>query len=356
MRISLISSALALLLAGTFTSPAPARERATLTRIDAASVALDRGEITPVAIWISADTVLDASDRRVDAAGSAAADPDGRITLAIPATERRYVLLQDGEGRVTVVAERVLPLQQGSNFRDIGGYVTKDGHMVRWGKAFRSGAMPLLSEADYALIGQLGIDAVVDLRSLEEREVAPDLVDDRTRALFISNDYLIAPLMTNFTKGDGENIYRGMEKLLTPQLRSLYRRIMADQGAVVYHCSAGQDRTGIATAILYDMLGVDRETILRDYHLSTALRRPQWEMPRVDPADYPNNPILRYYYSADEKKRMTAEPLYTPSGASHLAQFFTYIDAQYGGSEGFMKQALGLSDSDIAKLRSTMLD
>lgn len=353
MRITLIT---ALALAVSIATPAGAREAATLTRIDAANVTLDRGETVPVAIWISQDGMIDKADQQVEPGLIRAAGKDGKLTLAIPADSRRYVLLKDRKGHVTVVGERVLPLEQGSNFRDIGGYVTKDGRTIRWGKAYRSGAMPLLSEADYSLIDQLGIGSVVDFRSIEEREVAPDLVDDRTGALFIANDYSLKPLMANFGKGNGENVYQGMEKMLVPQLRALYRRIEANEGAVIYHCSAGQDRTGMATALLYDMLGVDRDTILKDYHMSTALRRPQWEMPKVNPADYPNNPILKYYYAADEKKRTVAEPLYTPSGASHLAQFFTYVDAQYGGSEGFMKKALGLTDADIVTLRATMLD
>lgn len=352
---STLTTALAAILAMAAT-PAMAREAATLTRTDAASVVLDRGEAKPAAIWISKDTLLDDTDQKVDGAILKSAKKDGRITLPIAADSRRYVLLQGSDGRITVVAERALPLQQGSNFRDIGGYMTSDGHSVRWGKVFRSGAMPLLSESDYALLDQLGIGSVIDLRSLEEREVAPDLIDDRTGALFISNDYSLKPLMANFGKGNGENSYKGMETLLIPQLRAIYRRIIADEGAVIYHCSAGQDRTGMATALLYDVLGVDRETILKDYHLSTALRRPQWEMPRVNPDDYPNNPILKYYFSRDETKRAVAEPLYTPSGASHLAQFFTYVDAQYGGSAGFMKKALGLRDGEIAALRKTMLD
>lgn len=337
-------------------APASAREAASLTRTDAQSVTLDRGDIVPVSIWISTDDRIDAGDQKVDAAIVKAVAKGDKVTLPVAANERRYILMKDKAGKVVVAGERVLPIEQGSNFRDIGGYVTKDGHTVRWGKAFRSGAMPLFTEADYKLVEQLGIGAVVDLRSLEEREVAPDQIDDRTGALFIANDYSLKPLMANYGKGNGENVYKGMEQMLVPQLRSLYRRIEANEGAVVYHCSAGQDRTGMATAMLYDMLGVDRDTILKDYHMSTALRRPQYEMPKVNPADYPNNPILKYYFSADEKKRATAEPLYTPSGASHLAQFFTYIDSQYGGSEGFMKKALGMSDADLSKLRAVMLD
>ncbi|MFC6620213.1 tyrosine-protein phosphatase [Novosphingobium panipatense] len=330
--------------------PANAREPATLTRIDAATVELKRDDTAPVTVWISADPLLDGGDQRF-----AAVSNDSVFKLPIAATDRRYVILEGKNAKSrTIVAERVLPLQQGSNFRDVGGYVTRGGRTVKWDKAFRSGAMPLLTDADYALLGQLGIDNVVDLRSLEEREVAPDLLDDKLGALFIANDYSLRPLMAKMAQGGGENMYAGMEKMLAPQFRSLFRRLIADEGAVVYHCSAGQDRTGMATAILYDVLGVDRETILKDYHLSTELRRPEFEMPKVDPKDYPNNPILKYYVAADDGKARKAEPLYTPSGASHLAQFFAYLDKQYGGSEAYLR-TLGFTDADFAKLRETML-
>lgn len=237
--------------------------------------------------------------------------------------------------------------------------MTRDGKIVRWGKAFRSGALPLLTEADNGLVEQLGVGTVVDLRSIEEREINPDTIDDREGALFVSNDYGMKALMAPMMARKGEHIYEGMEVLLAPQYRSLYRRIMAEgsgeEGAVLYHCSAGQDRTGVATALLYDVLGVDRETILEDYHLSTELRRPFWEMPKVDPADYPDNPIVAHYAKTYGDKDAKAEPLYSPSGASHLAQFFIYLDRTYGGSEGYMKQVLGFTDADIARLRSVML-
>lgn len=343
--------ALAGALAAGALSPALALEPATVKRLDAQTVELDAGTLKPAAVWISTDIKVDAGDQRAATPGR-----DGKLKLAIPASERRYVILRGRDGKDTVVSERVLPLQQASNFRDIGGYVTKDGHTVRWGKAFRSGAMPLLTEADYALVEQLAIGSVVDLRSLDEREIAPDQIDDRTGALFIANDYSMKPLMARMGQGDGENTYRGMEMMLKPQFRSLFKRVIADEGAVVYHCSAGQDRTGMATALLYDTLGVDRETILKDYHLSTMLRRPEWEMPKVDPKDYPNNPMVQYYFARAQGERVKAEPLYTPTGASHLAQFFTYIDQQYGGSEGYLKKELGLTADDIAKLREVMLD
>lgn len=336
-------------------SSAEARELATVTRLDAGQVELDRDDDAPVSVWLSTDTNLDASDNLVAKTNTAE-----KLAVDLPEGKRAYLLLQGADGSVHVAAERVLPLEQGSNFRDIGGYVTKDGEVVRWGKVYRSGAQPLLTDADLALVDQLDIGTVVDLRSLEERQINPDTIDDREGALFVSNDYSMKALMGPMMARKGEHIYEGMEKLLAPQYRSLYRRIMAegegdDEGAVLYHCSAGQDRTGVATALLYDMLGVDRETILADYHLSTDLRRPYWEMPRFDAADYPNNPIAQHYAKEYADKDTKAKPLYTPSGESHLAQFFTYLDATYGGSAGYMKQVLGFTDADLAKLRSAML-
>ena len=268
---------------------------------------------------------------------------------------RHYVILVAAVGSEQVVSERVLPLEQGSNFRDIGGYATRDGRVVRWGRAFRSGAMPLLTEADYALLGQLEIGAVVDFRSLEEREVAADQLDDRTGALFLSNDYSLRPLMANVRSNGGENMYAGMESLLRPQFRALFNRLLAGEGAVLYHCSAGQDRTGMATALIYDLLGVDRETIIADYHLSTALRRPEFELPPLDPADYPGNQIVQYYASRQAEGHTQAEPLFTPSGQSHMVQFFAHLDASYGGTEGYVTQELGVTSEDIARLRAAML-
>ena len=348
MRYAIFSALVAAL---AIPGPAQAREFATVKRINADTVELTRENADPVAVWISKDARIDAGDRLVAPQSKAR-----QIKLPLSSDSRQYILLLEQNGKTDVVAERLLPLEQGSNFRDIGGYVTKDGKAVRWGKAFRSGAMPLLTDGDYALIGRLGLGTVVDLRSLEERSLNADKIDDRTGALFVSNDYSMKTLFAGLSKNGGEHTYRGIEKLLIPQLRSLYRQLMADGGAVLYHCSAGQDRTGIATALLYDVLGVDRETILKDYHLSTQFRRPEWEMPAIDPADYPDNALVQYYASLPESKRKNAQPLYTPSGASHLAQFFGYLDQTYGGSEGYMKTALGFSDGDIARLRSVMLD
>jgi len=338
------------LLAGT--APALAIDNVMINRVDADHVKVSWQDSDPVDIIVT-DTPV--------AAGAAVpvvkANRKGEAFVALPSTKRQFLVLRDGgDASLTLTAERELPLAKGSNFRDLGGYKGAGGKTVRWGKVFRSGALPLLTEDDYALLGGLQIGTIVDLRSLEEREVAGTLLDDRTGALFVSNDYSLKPLMANMGSMKGEYVYTGMEKLLAPQYRSLFRRLLADDGAVMYHCSAGQDRTGIASALILSALGVDRETILADYHLSTQLRRPQNEMPPLDPADYPTNPIVQYYAAAAKKPGgVKAEPLYSASGKSHLAQFFELLDRDYGGVEGYLA-TIGVSKIDIARLQALYLE
>lgn len=317
------------------------------------------GEITwqdsdPVAIYVADRPDAPLGQARLVAKGQRG----GKLALSLPTDRRQYFLIRDGgDGSVVRLAERVLPLERGSNFRDAGGYATFDGKRVKWGRIYRSGAMPLLSEGDYALLDKLGIVTIVDLRSLDERMIAPTMLDDRTGALFVSNDYSLKGLMGAMSTGDGEYMYRGIGKMLAPQYRAIFRSLLAGNGAVLFHCSAGQDRTGVAAALIYSALGVPREQILADYHLSTSLRRPLYEMPPLNPADWPGNPIVPYYVAAQNKPGgAVAEPLYTPKGHSHLVQFFEMIDREYGSVEGYLVKELQLTPADLKRLRTLYLD
>lgn len=334
-------------------SPALAVEQALVTRVDAAHVAVEWNDADPVGVFVSADPGTGPDKAEV----VSKADRSGRVVVPSAVTERRYFILRDGGDQSVVrVAERVLPLEQGSNFRDVGGYAGAGGKHVAWGRIFRSGAMPMLTELDYATLEKLKISTIVDLRSTDERMIAPDMLDDRTGATFISNDYSLKPLMAGYGKGDGEYAYRGMTTILKPQLKAVFRALLRDEGAVMYHCSAGQDRTGITTALILSALGVDRETIIRDYHLSTELRRPQFEMPALDPADWPGNPIVPYYVASLKKPGgPKAEPLYTPKGNSHLVQLFELIDKDHGGVDAWLDKELGVSAADIQRLRALYL-
>jgi protein-tyrosine phosphatase len=288
----------------------------------------------------------------------AAAVANGRLDLPHAGLERRYFVLEDAVDRRQVeVAERVLPLAQGSNFRDIGGYVGAGGKHVRWGAIYRSAGQPLLTPEDLASLSTLHLTQMVDLRSSEERVIAPSRISG---VPYAAVGYSIGELLPRTgTAGlrNGADVYRNFPTLLAPQLKIIFAHLLGSKGPLVYNCSAGQDRTGFVTAILLTALGVDRDTIVEDYHLSTQYRRPEFEMPLLDAAAHPNEPVFQLFAQAQQRPNWkTAEPLKSADGRPYLDGAFAEIDAKWGSVDGYLKQAIGLSPQDLERLRRTYLE
>jgi protein-tyrosine phosphatase len=271
--------------------------------------------------------------------------------------ERRYFILVDERDHAAVrVAERLVPLAQGSNFRDVGGYPAADGRHVRWGLIFRSGAQPLLTAADLAQLRAIGLAQIVDLRSKEERVLAPTAIDG---VPYSAVGYSMVELFkrAGSQPHNGVEIYRGFPTMLAPQMKILFEDLLSRRAPVVYNCSAGQDRTGFATAMILSALGVPRQVIYADYMLCTADRRPEYEMPRVDLAAHPNDPaaqLLAHYHDNPEARR--PQPLADAAGRPFLVGAFEEIDAKWGSVDGYLRQEIGLTDADIATLRRLYLE
>jgi len=289
-------------------------------------------------------------------------DADGVAVVPAPAVGRPYFFLREGrKGEATEVAERLLPLQHASNFRDLGGYPAAGGRHVRWGMIYRSGATPLLSDADYLYLDGLGIRSVIDLRSAEERQIAPDLLPGRTGARYFAKDYSMAEQWKQFTATakDPAKKFRTIKALygdwpvtLAPQFRVMFEDLIARNGAVVYHCSAGQDRTGVATALVLSALGVPRNVILADYHLSTGYRQPENELPIIDPAKFPGNPVVTTARTSADQPVRKPEPLIDEKGVALLEATFARIDAQWGSVERYLDRVLGVDEGEVARLRA----
>ena len=120
-------------------------------------------------------------------------------------------------------------------------------------------------------------------------------------------------------------------------VRTLRHELLERDGPVAYNCSAGQDRTGFATALILSALGVPRDTIYADYHLSTTYRRPEWEMPKLDATQADSNPAVALFarYQSDPGYR-TPKPLLTPDNKPLLAFAFEEIEAKYGSVEAYL--------------------
>jgi protein-tyrosine phosphatase len=324
---------------------------------------VERPEPTRVVVtWTSAQPVDVYVAQTPDAPLSAAKlvsddDKDGRFEFATAAGSRPYFLLRDGDGKPIRVAERALPLQQGSNFRDLGGYPAAGGKRVKWGRIFRSGATPMLTKADLMMIKALGLSEMVDLRSSEERSLAPSRIEG---VRYTAVGYSMMGMMQGAAiPGEDQmaGFYRQMPMMLTPQFKALFAELLRGDGAVAYNCSAGQDRTGIATALILSALGTPRDVILADYHLSTVYRRPEFEMPEFDAATQASNPVARMFASFQKDPAYkTPRPLVDGQGKALLESALAEIDARYGSVDAFLDKELGVGAADVKKLRAMYLE
>lgn len=293
----------------------------------------------------------------------APADMDGVYQADWTDPARPYVILRDkADGQIVRVAERLLSLERGSNFRDVGGYPGANGKHVRWGLIYRTAAMPMLTDADYRQISALDIREDIDLRSTEERVIAPDHLGERTTARYFAIDYPGASIFGRLStpvgaKSGSADLYREWLTSLAPQYREIFRELLRHDGAVAYHCSAGQDRTGLATALILLALGVPRDVIFEDYHLSTADRRPENEIPPLTPGEYPGNIVADFYLKLRAAGvPMKARPLYDANGQPLLQHSLDEINARWGSVETYLDKELGVDKAAIARLRALYLE
>lgn len=292
------------------------------------------------------------------------ADADGQHSAAVAAARRFYFLQAKDDAHWT--AERLLPLEGGTNFRDLGGYATTDGHHVKWGEFYRSGAMNHLTPKDYEYLSSLDIKVVCDLRSRQEREISPTKWQAKPAARYTAVDYdgdaMFRRILPTNAKQPRTDFYDEAPEIFAPQYRAMFRSLLAGEAPLAVNCSAGQDRTGIASGLILTALGVPRETIYQDYHLSTQLRRPENETPSVDLNEYKDrNAVARFHW---ERQQMLKEgkdpfkptPLINADGQPKLAVAFKAMETRYGSVEGYLQKQLGVGPAEIAKLRTMYLD
>ncbi len=282
----------------------------------------------------------------------ARADTDGRFDLENDGKTRRYFLLRESGKTDIRVAERLLPLATGSNFRDLGGYAAANGKRVRWGKIFRSGATHKVDAADVGRIQSLGLVSMIDLRSSEERLMGPTKL---TGIRYSAIDYSLMSMIPKnaAVMRNGGALYRGMPEFLIPQLRIVFDDLLGRKGPVMYHCTGGQDRTGITTALILHSLGVPRATILEDYHLTTQVRQPQNEMIPITAAMAESNPVAKMFASYQKDgKAAKPEPLRDPDGRAFLESAFDEIEKRWGSVDAFLEKEIGVGKPQMKLLRS----
>ncbi|HEY2213542.1 MAG TPA: tyrosine-protein phosphatase [Acidimicrobiales bacterium] len=238
----------------------------------------------------------------------------------------------------------MIQLEGAVNFRDLGGYETVDGQRTRWRVLFRADGLGELTEPDLAMMAQLGIRTVVDLRSGYEVENSRFNVDahpvDFHHFPFID----ALPDVQEWDRRPGLLAAQYKEMLVDamPQIRSALAVLAGPEAhPAVFHCTAGKDRTGLLSALLLSLLGVPEDVVVADYALSgEAMERLRAKL------------ILKYPDGrdviADIDEVFSADPV-------NMVGLFTFLRQQFGDIAGWASAA-EVSDELVARLKSVLLE
>lgn len=239
--------------------------------------------------------------------------------------------------------ERLLNIGNIANLRDVGGYATRDGRTVRSGRLLRSASLHLLDPDGQQELIDRGLKHVIDLRHDHELENAPNVfsessdVNYRNVSLFagLAPDRLpigaiptLAEMYIELLDNSGDLIVRAAEPFASGE-------------TALVHCSAGKDRTGIIVALLLDLVGVDRETIIHDYALTDIYLEPLRDTFR----DFARNAGLDM---VQYEHMISCRPEY-------IAEFLNHLHDRYGGAHQYLLDQ-GMSEQQLQAIRDELTE
>jgi protein-tyrosine phosphatase len=257
--------------------------------------------------------------------------------------------------------KRLIPLQGGRNFRDLGGYVTSDGRRVRWGRLFRSGVMSYLTAQDHEYLEPIGIRVLCDFRTRREREYEPTRWGPRTvsylqwdydarnvslRAFLPGNDF-----SPEIARSAMKELYRKFPSRFQEQYAGLFKKLAAGEVPLVFSCSAGKDRTGLAAALLLASLGVIPEQVMADYVLTDSavdLEKALFAHPRTS-VGLDDHSHLAAVSRESRAPLLKALPEY-------LQAAFEQIERDHGSLSAYVRAALGVNDEMLQGIRTHLLE
>ena len=243
--------------------------------------------------------------------------------------------------------DRLVPLSGAFNFRDLGGYVTRDGRVTRWGSLFRSDTLHELTGADVAVLRSLGLATIIDLRTSRELEetgrgpLAPEPMAYRHLSLISDGggEAMAAPAPA------GTELSERYLWYLEVGRQSLVEAlgVLSDPARLplVFHCAAGKDRTGVLAALVLDILDVDDEAIVGDY-LITAGRM------ELILGRYRSDPVIAERMARVPPSRYGVE-------AETMVRFLAELDARFGGARAWAVSA-GVDPGAFDRMEELLLE
>ena len=243
------------------------------------------------------------------------------------------------------------------NFRDLGGIITCEGKTIKANRILRSGELVNLADEDKMKLAEyFKLKSIVDFRSTAEISERPDdclvgsgyhhidimkdVEHNASKSFFEDNKHahpdvlmngVYKMIILNDTANEG---YRNFIDILLKQ----------KDGATIFHCFAGKDRTGIGAAIILTILGVNKEDIIEDYLKTNILRKDA------------NDKLL------EEKRKQGASEqeleyfnLFMSVKADYLETAFAVAENTYGSFLDYIINGIGVSEKEIKVLQEMYL-
>lgn len=241
-------------------------------------------------------------------------------------------------------SQRLVRMQGTVNFRDVGGYKTSTGKTVATGRVFRSADVSRLTGQDLQTLEEKHIHTVFDFRGRKEAAAAPDHILPGTRYTLCpaGSDSLPTPaVMADYIKQGGflEKFYSNITPL-GERYRPLFQELLVlpANESVMYHCTGGRDRTGMATALFLYALQVPQETIEADFTASNVYLAPM---------------NARMFQGLQQMTGMSKEQISDAMALKpeYLRMMFDSLKKTYGSVENFFARELGIGEREMKVLR-----
>ncbi len=248
---------------------------------------------------------------------------------------------------VAADAQRVIPLRGAWNTRTFAGLQGTHGPIPA--SAFvRTSDLGRLTAADRDALAAAGVTLDIDLRTADEQAQSPDLLADDARFAYQRTSLMgtekmdLQKMMTTFPDSLGAAYVQWLDHS-QPQFKQVFQRIAAERdGTVLFHCTAGKDRTGIIAGLLLDLAGVPRADIVHNYAISAHYLEGQ-------PKDSAMNAqIMELIRQNPEIGRKMAGM--SGTAPENMEMFLVALHQQYGGAEGYLK-SIGVSEAEIDQLK-----
>jgi protein-tyrosine phosphatase len=243
--------------------------------------------------------------------------------------------------------KRQVKLEGASNFRDLGGYPAQNHKHVKWGQIFRSADISKMTDNDLKTVNNLQLGTVCDLRGPDELKTNPDRLPDGITYINLPAGSETTKVNTNYAGINRDSMMLSFYTR-TDHLKAKYQPVFEQLLAInngkglMFHCTAGKDRTGVGAALILSALGVPKEYVIADY----AATNVYW----TDARERMKQAMAKSGMAESALKSMLA------ANPEYIKTFLNTIDTKYGSMDNFLTKELELDADKIAKLKNLYLD